>query len=884
MSTSTTFKQECPSCEALVPIRDPKLIGKKIECPKCKFKFVVKAPPDMEPDDEEKEDDAKSAKKGKKGDSNGKVTDKPKPGKGIKKGKDDDDSKKKEGKKGGQKKLSPVMVGSLAVGAVLALGIGAYVMFSGPSTPKQLKPGQAQPGPGPGQTTGTGGTTTTPTDPTKTTTPSSAKISNPTNLLPSDTVGVCSINVERIQSSPLWKAALSDGPFREETFLSVFGFPLYKGDKGVSRIIIATNPTAKWVFSVVRTRHDIDRDDLVKRLKLGREVKAGEFAYQPVGRQFDSLGNMLFKGAKPCDNFAVHFVDARTFIFADEEPMKAFLEARPKSVDEKKDEDSYTSISSELRTILSRLEGDKDRPLLSLAGDVNCLVNLIADNRDTLVKQGKAIFPQLPEGTPGAVDIVALMPELDTKLRDNVTRVGLGLARLQTDHLNFTLALELKTSQAADDWNMKIDTALKSLTSERPPTMGRPMGGMGENRSTEPPFKLEVANKLLVFSLDVPITSAIFDQIKNGFEKHVTHLKNDADLAYTGPRHHQLAAALKKYVESNEKKEFPRGTLYPAGGKDPVADPKSRLSWAAALLPFLPESVDANGNLLGHPFDHVEVKAEQRWDSPVNIKVAELIVPHYIVRTKGTAGFRASSPLASSDVGASHWVAMAGVGPEAARYPAGDKRAGIFGYDRVTRLDDIPKDRLVKVIALIQVPADTVCPWIAGGGATLRGVSDDPKDNPLQPFLSEFPAKKERGTFAIMADGRVRYISESVKSVVFRSMCQIQAPTDLEGKAADELKRDLANFDTLVPVVKDDELEAAVPVAPAEKPPTEKKPDPPKPDADKKDADKKDDKKDVKPGTGAIGSGGTVDPGKDERPKGPPLPPKGGPKGGPGGN
>src|SRR4051794_29533514 len=42
----TPFKQSCPSCEALVPIRDAALIGKKIECPKCKYRFVVEAPAD----------------------------------------------------------------------------------------------------------------------------------------------------------------------------------------------------------------------------------------------------------------------------------------------------------------------------------------------------------------------------------------------------------------------------------------------------------------------------------------------------------------------------------------------------------------------------------------------------------------------------------------------------------------------------------------------------------------------------------------------------------------------------------------------------------------------------------------------------------------------
>ena len=50
MATTASFKQQCPSCEAWVPIRDPKLIGRKIDCPKCKYRFVVEEPSPEEDD------------------------------------------------------------------------------------------------------------------------------------------------------------------------------------------------------------------------------------------------------------------------------------------------------------------------------------------------------------------------------------------------------------------------------------------------------------------------------------------------------------------------------------------------------------------------------------------------------------------------------------------------------------------------------------------------------------------------------------------------------------------------------------------------------------------------------------------------------------------
>src|SRR5436309_281299 len=49
MAVSTTFKQQCPSCEAMVKINE-RLIGKKVECTKCKDKFIAERPGDDEED------------------------------------------------------------------------------------------------------------------------------------------------------------------------------------------------------------------------------------------------------------------------------------------------------------------------------------------------------------------------------------------------------------------------------------------------------------------------------------------------------------------------------------------------------------------------------------------------------------------------------------------------------------------------------------------------------------------------------------------------------------------------------------------------------------------------------------------------------------------
>src|SRR5947209_14588734 len=44
MAITSSFKTKCPSCEGLVLIKDPKLVGKTVACPKCKERFVVEDP------------------------------------------------------------------------------------------------------------------------------------------------------------------------------------------------------------------------------------------------------------------------------------------------------------------------------------------------------------------------------------------------------------------------------------------------------------------------------------------------------------------------------------------------------------------------------------------------------------------------------------------------------------------------------------------------------------------------------------------------------------------------------------------------------------------------------------------------------------------------
>ena len=120
MATTVSFKQPCPSCEHPVPIRDPKLIGRKIDCPKCKYRFVVEEPPAEE---EAKDlDTATTAKKP----ANGKAAPATKPTRRRDEDDDDDDAKPKPKKTGG---MSPIMWMGIGLAAIAVIGLGVTLVL-----------------------------------------------------------------------------------------------------------------------------------------------------------------------------------------------------------------------------------------------------------------------------------------------------------------------------------------------------------------------------------------------------------------------------------------------------------------------------------------------------------------------------------------------------------------------------------------------------------------------------------------------------------------------------------------------------------------------------------------------------------------------------------
>jgi uncharacterized protein (TIGR03067 family) len=229
--------------------------------------------------------------------------------------------------------------------------------------------------------------------------------------------------------------------------------------------------------------------------------------------------------------------------------------------------------------------------------------------------------------------------------------------------------------------------------------------------------------------------------------------------------------------------------------------PDERLSWMAELLPYLSDDTKDLAQFLD---------TSKSWNEGRNLIIARRVVPTFLARTRADTPFVVHYPGLYWDVGATHFVGIAGVGLDAAEgnpnSPRWLRKIGVFGYDRVTTKDDI-RDGLDRTILLIQVPTgplDQKSPWLAGGGATVRGVSED--ETCLQPFICAERDGKP-GTYAIMCDGKVRWIPADLKPDMFRAMCTINGQEKID------------KLDQLCPVIDENEDRK-----PQDKKPEDKKP------------------------------------------------------------
>ena len=199
----------------------------------------------------------------------------------------------------------------------------------------------------------------------------------------------------------------------------------------------------------------------------------------------------------------------------------------------------------------------------------------------------------------------------------------------------------------------------------------------------------------------------------------------------------QIALALHNFHDSNQS--FPAGT-YP----DEKRASEARLSWMAAILPFMDQTTL-----------HRSIRFEESWDDESNRRAAAIRVPEYL--NPGNVATEAGPAEA-------HYVGIAGLGDDAPMLAVTSNRAGIFGIDRTTRISDITDG--TSSTMMLSEASGKFGPWISGGHATLRSLTTKPYINGSDGIGGPF-----RGTVAIaMADGSARSVSEDIDPLVFERL------------------------------------------------------------------------------------------------------------------
>jgi len=767
MAVTGSYKQECPSCEAMVLIKDRSLVGKKIDCPQCKYRFAVEAPkgePEAPPAPAAKAappaaakgkprpEEAVTAKKPSAAPPGPPVKKKPAPKKTFD-ADDDDDAVDLEPQKGSSK---TVIIGvALSVVAVLLLGVGAYLAFS-PSTGDR--------GRGTAPIARNTNPRTTGTEPTP-----SGTLVEFTNLLPGDTQAVISLSARELRNSFFGRAAFeAPGAFDEKSLDAKLGLRL----ADIERVLLTTGPKKDSTFAVVRSSKPIVIDDVKTALALlpgpGSPVQGQDFYVTEASAWSDNLGRLLtqmllhsrpVEGPPKQQQLAFRLADPQTLVIADLEPMTAFLAVKGQPPHKTKPaakgkgpapSPRFLTIDPSLKAVLDNTEG-AEGSLISLA------FGLEFSRAD--VKKQLDDLKQLQ--LPGVEDFF-------TKF---VEGQALGVAVQIKDKAQVTIGLECKDRKLAEGIVNDLRAIGRKLLTE--PKMDKAgffleFDGMniGDRTPGVPKLVLGslVPERTAVWKLEMPTSGKgnVLVEIEKGLRPAMVSLRAATEMASGKSRLHELGAAVKSLVAAD--KQFPRGTFERPPATERLGQPwpaNERVSWMAALLPHLGYSRVRSG-----------LETELSWKAGKNVALGSVMVPAFLDSRMPPPTWDAWVPSSSNPYAATHFVGVAGVGLDAASYKADDaaaaRKLGILGYDRVTKVDEI-KDGPANTILMVQVPWQYQRPWIAGGGATLMGV---PEKDSIKPFVCiEHDGKP--GTFAIMGDGSVRFLPATMKDEDFKALCTI---------------------------------------------------------------------------------------------------------------
>ncbi|MCE9532519.1 MAG: DUF1559 domain-containing protein [Planctomycetes bacterium] len=856
MAPVSAFKVKCPSCEAMVTIRDPKLIGKKIDCPKCKFRFAVEAPP--EPTDDSPADaDKPKAKSGKEAPAKSKNKPLPK--------RDDDEQDAATGKKKNKNKKSDsnktlYIGGGIGVLAILVLG-GAYFagLFDGDDVPKggNPPPAQAKNAPPKVDPKIDPKTNTSKKDPPKDT-PIDIVKDDITNLLPENSIWVFKINGRELLDTPVGAVFFEESGDSARAFRRWMGF----GGEDVERFVCSGAADGTF-FGVFRLKKDFGINDLKDAMEIDptpktinkRElysIKSNELMTMMADYLASRMTSLEINWPKSTGNraLALCFTDPRTLVLADQPALDkllvANLQRRPQTTyvppdaptpkakkeetpeEKKKERPSFTSnpsfltVDPALKIMMYQLEQDKS--------SIASFAIKMADGNKTM---GGFLRNQ---GVGFGLDRI-LLPASPT--------VGLVVRKVEAEKLNIAAAIEFPTANEAValaqglqpvaaqiarklTLMFRVPVGIGSLDPNIPPMPPPPVGqrnveerlpsprelGRSDDREDgfqfinfqvglkEDPKKFEpkgpltsavtivAIDKFLMLTLDVNWGPSYREHISPSLRSSIDLLKGEA-LMMTGRAHWYTLATTLKGIEKIGVMPL---AAYPRTSDQSRFDlpypPEQRVSWMVELLPFM-----------GYEGLSRRVRRDEAWNSDANLLAGSAWVPEFLSNEFPEPTWRAFVPsLKGMDLGATHFIGLTGIGMDSGQFPDTPeyaKKLGLFGYNRQAKLADVSAaDGLSNTIYLMQVPPNMPRPWIRGGGATVQGVR---LEGSIKPFVS--PLKDGRkGTYTLMADGSIRFLSETTNDQIFQGLATYKGGEKIE------------NLDQIAPFVKKGEAVLKTPM------------------------------------------------------------------------
>jgi hypothetical protein len=217
----------------------------------------------------------------------------------------------------------------------------------------------------------------------------------------------------------------------------------------------------------------------------------------------------------------------------------------------------------------------------------------------------------------------------------------------------------------------------------------------------------------------------------------------------------QLVLACRNYTSAYPNEPFPRAVV-----PDDELVPERRLTWIYIVLPYI------ESNPLYRSID-----PKQSWDSPRNW-------PHV---TESWRLFRCPSHPDEGDLPYyTHYVAMAGIGEDAAYLSREDPRAGMMGYEASLPLPLVKLEN--TTLLLIETTRDNG-PWAAGGPPTLRALV--PGGPPYFGKDGQFTTGHSSAIHAAFVDGSVHALHTSLDPRVLEALATIAGKEEIDSALLD---------------------------------------------------------------------------------------------------